>query len=208
MTQYHNLDDSGDPGLSNSPSSSKFFALAMVQLAGTESLRELAQARHLLHLASDFEFKYHTSTPAQRKEFFQAIEPLQFRVRAIVVEKAVLGEPYARMNGLELTIHFITHLALRASELDLANDILIVDGATPAFCRGLRIQISRACRERERVRPFNKIVGGRSRYEDGLQLADMIAGATRHYVMGTQSEPYRTFARKVVDLWQVTERGK
>jgi hypothetical protein len=34
MTQYHYLDDSGDPGLGGAAGSSSHFALAMVQVGG------------------------------------------------------------------------------------------------------------------------------------------------------------------------------
>ncbi len=96
MTQYHYLDDSGDPGLDGSPSSSSHFALAMVQLAGSDPLPELATLRQKLYL------------PA-------------------------------------------------------AN-------------------------------------------EDDLQLADMIAGAIRQYVMGEGGGYGKTFASKVADLWIVAAR--
>jgi hypothetical protein len=53
------------------------------------------------------------------------------------------------------------------------------------------------------VRSFRTIVGGDSSRDDGLQLADMIVGATRQHVMGIKNSHYRTFADKVTDLWEV-----
>ena len=56
-----------------------------------------------------------------------------------------------------------------------------------------------------RVSPFAKIVGGRSQGEDGLQLADMIAGAIRQHATGESSPSYQAISSKIVDLWNVSE---
>ena len=45
MTQYHFLDDSGDPGLEGKASSSSHLTLAMVQLTERAPLPDLAQDR-------------------------------------------------------------------------------------------------------------------------------------------------------------------
>jgi hypothetical protein len=76
------------------------------------------------------------------------------------------------------------------------------------FTRQLRIRLSEECRKAARARPFNKMVSRDSSREDGLQLADMMAGAVRHFVIGDEGEYYKTFTDKVVDLWQVTAQTK
>ena len=88
-------------------------------------------------------------------------------------------------------------------ELDIADDILIVDGAVPSLIRDLRVRLSAICRDEGRRRPFKKIVSADSGREDGLQLADMVAGAIMQSTKGTDVEYYQTFADKVVDLWKV-----
>ena len=177
----------------------------MVQLADGMALPELAAIRRLLHLPPEFEFKYHTARQRQKLVFFERIQMLQFRVRAVVVIKSELEKRFARMSGQEWIVEFTAGLALRASELDLAKDVLIVDGGTPSLCRALRVRLSEKCRKAGRVRPFRKIIGGRSKNEDGLQLADMIAGGIRHYFVGSEQEHYKSFETRLVDLWQVPE---
>ncbi len=206
MTQYHNLDDSGDPGLGGSATASTHLALAMVQLAERAPLTVLAALREELYLPSTFEFKYHAARPRQKALFFDAVRATPFRVRALVLDKSRVAGQFAGMRGQELIIELVTSLTLRASELDISNDVLVVDGATPAFCRALRIKFSSECSRLDRVRPFSKIVGSRSQHEDGLQLADMIAGAVRHYAMGVERSYFRTFDNKVADLWQIPEQ--
>jgi len=208
LTQYCFIDDSGDPGLSNVQTSSTHFALALVQLNKRAPLVELSNIRRMLYLSPNFEFKYHKAKPHQKALFFEAIRPIPFRVYAVVVHKAGLGKQFSTMSGQDFTIEFISSLVLRTSILDIANDVLVVDGATPTFIRSLRIRLSDSCRQLNRVRPFQKIVGGDSSSEDGLQLTDMLAGTIRHYVMGVDRTYYHTFANKVVELWEVPPKDK
>ena len=49
MTQYHFLDDSGDPGLEGKSGSSSHFILAMVQLPQRAPLAELESVRRMFH---------------------------------------------------------------------------------------------------------------------------------------------------------------
>jgi hypothetical protein len=205
LTQYHHLDDSGDPGMGGSRSSSSYFALAMVQLIAREPLPELAALRDEFHLPS-FEFKYQKTTTSHKNAFFSAIQAIPFRVRSVVVDKSGLDHRFVGVNGQDFIIEFIASLALRASELDISDDILVIDGTTPVFRRALRIRLSEECRKvGRRKRPFKKIISGDSYREDGLQLADMVVGAVRQHVMGIESQYYKTFEGKIVDLWRVPE---
>lgn len=202
MAQYHFLDESGDPGLSGLATSSSHFALAMVQLVNRGPLPELEELRNRFRLP-DFEFKYQKTTVVHKDAFFSVVQTIPFRVRAVVVEKAGLGKRFVALSGQDIVIEFIVGLTLRAPELDLTDDTLIIDGTTPAFRRALRIKLSDECyRMGRRSRPFKKIVSADSKREDGIQLADMVVGAVRQHVMGVESRYYKMFAAKVVDLWK------
>jgi hypothetical protein len=203
LAQYYFLDESGDPGLSGSMTSSSHFALAIVQLVNREPLPELEDLRSRFRLPG-FEFKYQKTTAIHKEAFFSAVQAIPFRVRAVVVEKAGLDKRFATLGGQGVAIDFIIGLTLRASELDLTDETLIIDGTTPGFRRALRIGLSATCnRIGRRSRPFKKIISGDSSREDGLQLADMVVGAVRQHIMDVESRYYRTFAAKVVDLWKV-----
>jgi hypothetical protein len=86
--------------------------------------------------------------------------------------------------------------------------VLIIDEATPSFIRALRLRLSKESRMLNRVRPFKNIIGANSNREDGLQVADMIAGAIRHHALGDEKEYFPLFADKIVDLWEVPEQRK
>jgi hypothetical protein len=198
MTQYFFVDESGDAGLEGQASSSSHFVIVMVQLPERAPLKPLVDLRQALHVSPYFEFKFHQSKPLQKDRFFRDILKTSFRVRAVVVDKARIE---LKSSPRDLTIELLVGLTMRTDELDISNEILIIDGATPAFCRDLRVALTERYRREERVRPFKNIIGADSKNEDGLQLADMIAGAVRYHTAGLSSEHFQIISPRVVDLW-------
>lgn len=120
----------------------------------------------------------------------------------MIVDKERIGLAYQSLSPRDLMIELIVGLTMRADELDIANEILIIDGATPAFCRDLRVALTERHNREERVRPFKNIIGANSKNEDGLQLADMIAGAIRLHAIGLSSEHFQVISPRIVDLWK------
>jgi len=202
MTQYFFVDESGEPGL-HSDKGSPYFVIAMAQMPKWEPIPELAALRKEFHLPPSFEFHYVKMSAVQKQAFYQAVIPVAFRVRSAVLLKDKLPALYREMNGFELTIELLTRLTLRASPLDIGGDILVIDSATDALRSTLRIRLSQECRKTNRARPFGKIATASSRREDGLQLADMVAGAIRDHALGRNFEHRQVFMKKVVDLWEV-----
>jgi hypothetical protein len=202
MTQFHHLDECGDPGLDIGKGASSHFTLALVQTAKRSSMPALVELRRARHLSPHFEFKFHDTAETLKPALFAALRPVPFQVRVAVIDKARLPESFRAMNGQELYIHFLTELVLRTSELEIANDILVTDRATKAFRRTLRPHLSERVRELHRVRPFKKIARGDAANEDGLQCADMMAGAVARYIIRGDDTFYRLFRSKVVDLWR------
>ncbi len=203
MTQYFFVDESGDAGLEGRAGSSSHFVVSMVQLPNRAPLRLLTNLRKTLRLSPAFEFKYHKTAIAPKERFFRDVLSIQFRVRAIVLNKAQLGLGWRILSPQDLTTELIIQLTFRASVLDIANEVLILDGATPAFCRHLRVQFTERCKQQARIRPFKNIIGANSRNEDGLQMADMIAGAIRLHAMGVSSEHFHCISPRIVDLWEL-----
>lgn len=200
--QYFFVDESGDAGL-QSRQGSAYFVIAMVQMPKWEPIPELAVLRRDLHLAPSFEFHYVKMSAFQKQAFYKVVSPVAFRVRSAVLLKDDLPALYRTMSGFELTIELLTRLTLRASPLDIGGDILVLDGATDALRSALRIRLSQECRKTNRARPFGKIATASSKKEDGLQLADMVAGAIRDHALGRNFEYRQVFLKKIVDLWEV-----
>jgi len=198
--QYFFVDESGDAGLTNQGSA--YYVVAMVQLPNREPLTELVALRQKLHLSPNFEFHYYKMNARQKGEFFQAVNPLAFRVRAAALIKSHLPLKFQSISSTELTTSILVNLTLRASPLDIANDVLVLDDAPDRFVQSLRIHFTQAYQQMRRERPFKKIVSSKSKHDDGLQMADMIAGAVRQFVWENDPIYFKTFSNKVVDLWR------
>ena len=100
-------------------------------------------------------------------------------------------------------MRLLVGLTLRASALDIINDVLVLDDAPDRFIQSLRVRFTQTCRQEKRERPFKKIISSKSTYDDGLQIADMIAGAVRQFIWENNPVYFQTFAGKVVDLWRL-----
>lgn len=203
--QYHFVDECGDPGLKTSQGSSSHFVIAMVQLANRDSSQTIRDMQSRLHLPKRFEFKFHRTTPIQRQTFFKFLEHLAFQARIVVIDKENSTFSKNSLAGQPLMINYMSDLALRTADSEIANDILIVDGAVRPFIQRLRIKLSEECRNRNRARLFKKIIGADSRKESGLQIADMIAGATMRFARDGDKSYYKLFEDRVVDLWRIPE---
>lgn len=197
MTQYFFMDESGDPGLFSS-ASSPYYVITLVQLPEREPIAEFQNLREALRLPG-FEFHFYRMSQSQKESFFTAIRAVLFRVRTAVLLKSGT----VSLSGTDLTVDLATRLFLRSSPLDIADDVLVMDGASDSLRKSLRMCLSRECAHLSRPRPFKKIITAKSANEDGLQLADMLAGATREHAWKKNSTFYNRFSDKVVDYWQV-----
>jgi len=200
--QYFFVDESGDPGLHKSEAS-PYYIVAMVQLPSREPIGEIIALRQQLHLAPTFEFHFYRTNSIQKSRFFQAVQPVLFRVRAAVLLKSNVPFDLRGLNGTELSMELLIRLTLRASPLDIANDILVLDNAPEGHAKSMRIHFTQAYKRVRRERPFKRIVSSDSRHDDCVQLVDMVAGAIRQYVWEDDPTYYQTFSEKVTDLWRI-----
>jgi hypothetical protein len=65
------------------------------------------------------------------------------------------------------------------------------------------VRFTERCKQEKRIRPYKNIIGANSRNEDGLQMADMMAGAIRLRAMNISSEHFSYISSRVVDLWKL-----
>ena len=201
MTQYFFVDESGDAGLNSKGSA--YYVVAMIQLSNQEPVSELAALRKRLSLSPNFKFHFYKMKPRQKDEFFQALHQVSFRARVAILIKSNIPLEYQSLRSVDLAAQLLINLTLRASPLDISNDVLVLDDAPDSFVQSLRIRFTQAYKQSKRDRPFKKIVSSKSKNDDGLQIADMIAGAARQFVWEDDPAYFQTFSKKVVDLWKV-----
>ena len=197
LTSYCLLDESGDPGLLQLGTSSPYFILVMVQFENADIVPELDALRQEMGFASSYEFKYYKAKAQLREIFFKAIQPVSFTAYAIVLDKSAVTLHYALTSGSQIFVEMFADLIANIPEVTLQENILIVDGATAHLNQLLRKRLSRLYKETNRVRAFKKIVTRHSHQSNGLQLADMIAGAIRHSVTEQDDQYYRAIKNKL-----------
>ena len=90
-------------------------------------------------------------------------------------------------------------------ETEIHDHVLIIDGAPRQLRRNVRRRLSQMCRETNRKRPFKKIISLNSKNSDGLQLADMAAGAVRQHATGKDSRYFYLIQNKLAGLWRVPD---
>ncbi len=208
-TVYAFMDESGDAGSNVRKGASPHFVLVLVETTEPDQLRDaLEQLRVRLNLPREFEFHYsETHMPWARAGFFALLSSLEMRVRAAVLDKSKLPKEAARWRKLEMYEYVLSELVKRSRPAELRDAILIVDGERASgnepFLRGLRQAMSALGEKQHRGRIFKAIVLKQAKREDGLQYADMIAGAIAEGVKHGESPYDMAIAEKLAILLQL-----
>jgi hypothetical protein len=179
MRAYGFVDWSGDSGFEFGLGSSRHLALAIgssVQYADLQ--RELMDLRVDLGLPRGFEFHWARNAERVRTAFFSAPALSFWNGAVLLVDKCELSSEFARMREPEFYGVFLEYLLARLPLELLGVKRLLIDGVkkeeTPI--RAMRLAMSSALRRRGMGR--TPILRAEPAHQwDGLQVADMLAGA-------------------------------
>jgi hypothetical protein len=179
------LDDSGDPGMKLSTGSSRHLVMAACIFRDPEDIEKAATTiracRDAIPRGERWEFKHARTSSSMKQTFFEAIRPLRFDVRAIVIDKNELySAPLMSRRGYLQNYAIKQLLAHTAGTLRDAK--LVIDGndskafkvsAGPYFLREVNAAVPGTLR---------KVSCEDSVRNPLIQLADMIAGTIfRHF---------------------------
>jgi len=124
------------------------------------------------------EFSFNKSSNHHRHDFLSGLSDLDFVARAMVVDKTSLPDSFRHMRSVEFYGFFVAQLLnnLPAGELD--RTILYLDrfGAPKTALRCIRQQLAHL-HPKGRRGLLKRIAFKQSNRENGIQVADMIAGA-------------------------------
>ena len=111
--------------------------------------------------------------------FFDALHEASFQAWVLIVDKRKLSGRFKRRNQYDLFGEFVATLADQLPAEAAENALVVIDAhtTTTKLTRRIRVAISRALRAREIEPGIKKVRGRPAHREDGLQLADMLAGA-------------------------------
>lgn len=192
------IDESGDPGFKLTRGSTPYFVVAMVIFRDYEEAeragKAISEARERLKVKP--EFKFSKCRDNIRDEFFQAVEPFDFKVRALVVIKELI---YSN-NLREEKDHFYNYFVKMLLHHD--NDVLEgarvkIDGSGD---REFKQELERYLRQQLTAGKLKSLKFADSRSDDLIQLADMAAGAI--------ARSYRDDDRKNASRWRIMMKSK
>ena len=180
MPKYLFLDWSGDVGFKFGRGSSEYLVLALVSSTDYGRVRKtLASLRRKLALSPLFEFHYMQTPPELKGAFFDVLTGLAFSSEILVAHKPSLPLSFRRMREAEIYGHFVSDLLLRADQTIIEQALLLVDAqrSDVVLVRCIRVAVSHALEGAKVTYGLRKVKARPAREEDGIQIADMIAGA-------------------------------
>ncbi len=204
------LDDSGDPGFKVAKGSTPCFVIALVifddDLEAEKCAVAIKELRRTLGLSDNYEFRFNGSNRDIRLAFLRCAARLEFRVRAIVMDKA-------RIYGAELRsskdsfYRYAIKMVLQHNFGKIRNARLRLDGhGDREFRRELRSYLSREVRSRAGDPPvIAKLKMVDSKRDVLIQLADMVAGTLRRDAEGLKGDAGEYMAairRRCEDVWR------
>jgi len=197
------IDESGDPGFKIERGSSPVFVMSMVMFQSDVKAQEADEA--IRQCAIDCrvkpEWKFNNSSNEKRDAFFECISGLDFKVRAISVDKAVLYSHELKTNPSRF-YNFFTKSMLKHDNGRLSNAKIIIDGSGD---RRLRQELGRYLKQELPKGSMRKLSFRDSRDDRLVQLADMTAGAiARSYSDRAHKDRWRRSlqrAGRVDNIW-------
>jgi hypothetical protein len=147
------------------------------------------------------EFKFRKACDAVRDAFFEAVVPLRFSVRSIVVAKARVYSSYLRAETDAFYGYFVQQM-LRHDGGTLAGARVKIDGSGD---RKLKHALSAYLRRQLGDR-IASVKFANSKSDNLIQLADMCAGAiARSYKEEDRHRPNRWLRQlrpRIEDIWE------
>ena len=178
MTIRIYIDWSGDPGFKFRQGSSELLVIATLMTDEELSLNKL---RSKLSLPEDYEFHFAKTNRHIREEFKNFIHN-ELEIPGVVVlhvDKQRLSITMRQKRGEQIIAELITHCIANLPFELLQNSTLYYDGEKEqlSFKNTLRTTLSQALNPKVFLRAIKAVSASRN---DGLQIADMLAGFIRN----------------------------
>ena len=199
------IDDSGDPGFKLGKGSSSHFVMACVIFDDPLDAEEVALAikkyRRSLGWADHREFKLNKTNKKYVKELLANVAGLNFRVRAICIDKNVIRSHELKNKRDSFYNYVIKEVLAKTSTLENAD--IRLDGHS-----GREYKKSASTYLRREVNSRNKKIK-RVRFVDSgtnnlIQLADLVAGSILRSAQTSKTDSgdyIKILGKKIEDVW-------
>lgn len=197
------VDESGDPGFKLEFGSSRRFVAAMVIFKHNQSALETQRTIESCSARKCHrgEFKFSGCSDDIRDKFCEAVKYCDFRIRAIVVDKAVIYSERLKTNKEQFYNFFVrTMLSNHGGVLNGAR--VIIDGSGD---KKFRHELNRYFRAQISSGIVKSVKFKDSKKDSLIQLADMCAGAIARSYRQDRSDAKKwrdMLAPRINDVWE------
>lgn len=174
------IDDSGDPGFKLEKGSTPSFVIAMVifkdELQAEETALAIKKLRRELKFPDDTEFRFFKSSKDVRLKFLDVINKFNFKIRALIVDKALIRSAELRSYTHRFYAYFIKE-ALKHHGGSIMDAKIRIDGSGGReFRRNFITYLRRELNANNKTIFKNcKMVDSKSNVL--IQMVDMVAGS-------------------------------
>jgi hypothetical protein len=201
------IDDSGDPGFKFEKGSSRFFVISLVifhdELEAEKAAVAIKELRRELGFPNSVEFKFNKSRRKIRERFLQTVNPFDFRIRSLVIDKQLIYSNELKNNKNSFYSYAIKQ-ALKHSKSVLNAKIKIDGSGDREFRKGFQSYLRRELNSHQRKIMRNcRLVDSKGNVL--VQMADMVAGSIRrsYDTSKTDSRVYKKIIQKhIEDEWR------
>lgn len=190
-------DEAGDASLNFEKGASRYLVVAVVATQDADGLRSvLTTLRKREKLSEAFEFHFNSLASAKlREKTMIALRNADFMAWALVVDKTALPFGLRDLSGMGFYLYFVAELINRIPVEYRNKGTLILDEFGSA--NTALVQLKRTLKLHNIKHGFSRIFFRRSRSEDLIQVADLVAGAILRRDAKKDSEAFELIEDKI-----------
>lgn len=193
-------------GLKLDKGSTPYFVVGMVIFSDFKEAEQASKTIDSLKKTLNVrpEFKFSKTHPNVKDAFFDAMQKYDFAIRALIVEKQNIYNPYFK-NEKETFYNYFVKMLMRYDDSRLINASVKIDGKGAKVFKKALYSYLRQQLGSGKIRKFQFVD---SEHDNLIQLADMVVGAIARHQNGNRKNASRWFnmlKEKIEDMWDFTE---
>jgi len=195
-------DEAGDASLNFKKGASRYFVIAVVATQDADGLRAVLETlRKQENFSRSFEFHFNSLTSTKlREKTLSALQHADFKAWALVIDKTTMPLALRALTGMELYLFMVADLISRIPVHFREKGTLILDEVGSAEVALAKLK--RMLKAHEIRHEFSRIFFRRSRSEDLIQVADLVAGAILRRDSKNDHEAFDYIKDKMLDIFE------
>jgi hypothetical protein len=199
-------DEAGDSSLNFGKGASRYLVLTLVATRNADALRSvLVDLRKQENLPEGFEFRFNNLASSKILEkAMSALRKAEFMVWALVVDKTTLPRIAQELFSTGLYLYFLVDLVNRIPLEYRHKGTLILDEFGSA--NTALVKLKRTFKAHGIRHEFSRIFFRRSRSEDLIQVADLVAGAILRRDARKDNQAFEMISGKIQNVFSYEYR--